>query len=156
MSAPPAVTWRCDPFAELSLRELYELLALRQRVFVVEQRCAFQDADGLDEPAWHLQGRGLEGALLAYARLLGPGVKYREASVGRVITAPEARGTGLGRELMRQAVARVEAVWGPGPIRIGAQAHLQRFYGEQGFVAEGALYDEDGIPHVEMVRPGRG
>jgi ElaA protein len=155
-ASPPPVAWRCEPFAALSLPELYELLALRQRVFVVEQRCLFQDLDGRDQEAWHLLGRARDGALLAYARLLPPGSGAAEARVGRVVTAPEARGTGLGWALMREALRRVARVWGPGPVRVGAQAHLERFYAGLGFVRQGAPYDEDGIPHLDMVRPAGG
>ena len=156
MSGPlPGLAWRCEPFALLSLHELYALLALRQRVFVVEQACAFQDADGWDQAGWHLLGVDPGGALLAYARLLPPATKYREPSVGRVITAPEVRRAGLGRALMHEALRAVGRAW-PGPVRLGAQVHLERFYRQLGFVPDGAPYDEDGIPHIEMLRRGEG
>ena len=152
-----ALRWQCAPFDQLALRELYALLALRAEVFVVEQTCAYQDIDGRDPEAWHLLGwvGGEDPApLLAYARLFAPGARYAEASVGRIVTAPAVRGRGLGRELVARAIEECRARFGPAPIRISAQAHLQRFYAEQGFAAEGPLYDEDGIPHVQMVRPG--
>lgn len=150
--------WQCAPFEQLALRELYALLALRAEVFVVEQTCAYQDVDGRDPEAWHLLGWGPapEGPLLAYARLFAPGARAAEASVGRIVTAPAVRGRGLGRALVARALEECAARFGPAPIRISAQAHLQRFYEEQGFAREGALYEEDGIPHVEMVRPGGG
>jgi len=81
------------------------------------------------------------------------GLKFAEASIGRVVCDPSTRGTGLGHALMREAVERVRALWGPGPIRIGAQAHLEGFYRQHGFLPDGAPYDEDGIPHIEMLRP---
>ena len=145
------MSWKAVAFAELSVDELYELLALRQLVFVVEQTCAYLDCDGKDPSATHLLGRSESGQLVAYARLFGPGVSFAEASIGRVITHPSARRTGAGRTLMREAVTRTRATFGEGPIRIGAQRYLERFYGELGFVIASAPYDEDGIPHVEML-----
>jgi ElaA protein len=145
--------WRCLPFDGLSLAELYAVLRLRSAVFVVEQNCAFQDMDGLDPACHHLLGVDDTGELLAYARLVPPGLAFAEASVGRVVTAPAARGRALGHQLMAQVHAALTALWGGQPIRIGAQAHLQAFYGQHGFVADGPGYIEDGIPHVEMLRP---
>lgn len=146
-----SMRWHAAPFAELSVDELYELLALRQRVFVVEQSCPYLDCDGKDRSAFHLLGRDAEGVLVAYARLLPPGASFAEAAIGRVVTAPEVRRSGAGRELMREAIARTRALYGPGPIRIGAQRYLERFYEELGFHIASAPYDEDGIPHVEML-----
>ena len=105
---------------------------------------------------WHLLGReatSSSGPLIAYARLVPPGLKFAEPSIGRVLTASRARRSGAGRELMREAVARVRAMWPGHPIRIGAQRYLERFYGEFGFVQVSEPYDEDGIPHIEMLRP---
>jgi ElaA protein len=142
------LTWHVREFADLAVGELYAILALRQRVFVVEQNCAYLDADGVDAASRHLWAeRG--GEVAAYLRIVPAGVKFAELSLGRVITAPEARGAGLGRELMKRGIAAA----GPVPIRIGAQAHLEKFYGELGFVRASDVYDEDGIPHIEMVRP---
>ena len=147
------VTWRCLPFASFSAAELYDVLQLRSAVFVVEQTCVFQDMDGLDPICQHLLGQDESGRLLAYARLVPAGVAFAETSVGRVITAPAARGTALGHRLMAQACTQVAQMWGEQPIRIGAQAHLQGFYGQHGFVTDSAEYMEDGIAHVEMLRP---
>lgn len=146
------LTWRCLPFASLSPRSLYDLLRLRTEVFVIEQNCVFQDMDGADPACQHLLGER-EGALLAYARLVPAGLKYPEASIGRVVSDPSTRGTGLGHALMREAVARLHALWGEQPIRIGAQAHLQGFYRQHGFEPAGPIYIEDGIDHIEMLRP---
>lgn len=144
--------WCTCTFDALSGAELYEMLQLRSEVFVVEQACAFQDLDGADGVALHLLGRATpSGELLAYARCFGPGVKFAEASIGRVLTRPSARASGLGHVLMRQAKAALCAQWGPQPIRIGAQARLERFYEGHGFAVAGAPYLEDGIDHIEML-----
>lgn len=144
--------WCTRTFDALSGAELYEMLQLRSEVFVVEQACAFQDLDGADGVALHLLGRTTPtGALVAYARCFGPGVKFAEASIGRVLTRPSARTSGLGHVLMRQAKAALCAQWGPQPIRIGAQARLERFYAGHGFAVAGAPYLEDGIDHIEML-----
>lgn len=149
--------WRCQPFEGLSLADLYAVLQLRSAVFVVEQSCLFQDMDGLDSACHHLLGQDASGQLLAYARLVPKGQAFADASVGRVVTAPAGRGRALGyslgHELMAKACAELTALWGLQPIRIGAQAHLQAFYAQHGFVADGTGYTEDGIPHVEMRRP---
>lgn len=142
------LTWHERSFAELTNEELYAILALRQRVFVVEQKCAYLDADGYDQRSRHLwatQG----GAIVAYLRIVAAGAKYAEPSLGRILIAPDARGTGLGRELVRRGIAAV----GNAAIRIGAQAYLERFYTELGFVrVSDEPYDDDGIPHIEMLR----
>lgn len=148
--------WRALPFAALTATELYQLLRLRAEVFVVEQNCAFQDLDGLDQQAMHLLGETTapsgEVQLLAYTRLLPAGAAFAEASIGRVVTSPLARGTGLGHLLMRESIDEVHRLWGLQPIRIGAQAHLQAYYQQSGFKPDGALYLEDGIEHIEMLR----
>ena len=145
------IAWRLVPFAELTTRELHDLLRLRGEVFVVEQACAFQDVDGADPLAWHLLGaRG--GELVAYARLIPAGVKFAEASIGRVVTSPALRGTGFGRELMRESLRGADTLWPGQPIRIGAQQRLERFYEDFGFTRASAPYDEDGIMHIEMLR----
>ncbi len=148
------MNWRYVRFHALAVDDLYDALALRSQVFVVEQNCVFLDADGADSSSGHLLGRDAAGVLQAYLRVVDPGVKYAEPSLGRVITAAQTRGTGLGRELVAQGVSRCTAAWPGQAIRIGAQSRLEAFYGAFGFVREGADYIEDGIPHCEMVRPG--
>lgn len=151
-----AVPWRCLPFAAMSADTLYRLLRLRSEVFVVEQNCVFLDMDGLDADCMHLLGETVdeqgEVHLIASTRLVLPGVAFEEASIGRVVTAPTARGGGIGHALMAESVRQVIALWGEQPIRIGAQAHLERFYNRHGFVSDNKPYIEDGIPHLEMVR----
>jgi ElaA protein len=141
--------WQIKWFEELTLLELYAITALRERVFIVEQKCPYVDADGVDPRCRHMWGE-VDNAIHAYCRIVPAGAKFKEISIGRVITAPEARGTGLGKDLMKRGIAAC----GAGPIRIGAQAHLEKFYGELGFVRASEPYDEDGIPHIEMLRAG--
>ncbi|MDM4766048.1 GNAT family N-acetyltransferase [Pelomonas sp. SE-A7] len=139
--------WTCVRLDELPARELYEVLKLRAEVFVVEQRCMYLDPDGADLEAWHLLGRADDGALAAYARLLsGP-------RIGRVLTSPAARGSGQGRALMGQALSHCERLWPGSAVELSAQAHLQRFYASLGFEPTSGVYDEDGIPHIDMRRP---
>ena len=150
------VKWQWKRFAELAPAELYALLAARASVFVVEQGCAFLDLDGLDASAWHLFGWSGEGqapTLAAYLRLIDPGCKYAEPSIGRVLTTAAFRGAGLGREAMREALARAALLYPGSTLRIAAQQRLERFYAELGFRAVSAPYEEDGIMHIEMLRP---
>jgi ElaA protein len=150
--------WRFAPFDELTPREVHDLYQARVGVFVLEQSCPFQDVDGADPASWHLIGRAAdsaEGGLLAYCRLVPAGVKFAEPSIGRVLTTSEGRRMGLGRELMHEALRRAGELWPGADIRIGAQAYLDRFYGEFGFVKASEPYDEDGIIHIEMLRAAR-
>lgn len=153
-SAP--LQWRCLPFAALSADTLYRLLRLRSEVFVVEQNCVFLDMDGLDAQCLHVLGEVVDADgtphLHASTRLVPPGLAFAEASIGRVVTAPAARGGGIGHALMNESVRLLERLWGPQPIRIGAQAHLEAFYNRHGFVSDNKPYVEDGIPHIEMIR----
>ncbi len=156
MTGQQELQWSCVAFDELPADALYALLELRSAVFVVEQNCAYQDVDGKDPKAlhvmcWRAKGEG-KPVLLAAARLLPPSVGFAQASIGRVVTAPVARGTGLGHALMAKSIECLFQHWGEQDIRIGAQSHLQDFYARHGFVCDSAEYDEDGIPHVEMVR----
>jgi ElaA protein len=151
---PPSLTWQCTAFAELSPADLYAAMELRQRVFVVEQNCAYLDADGTDKRSLHLLGWNGEAKyprLVAYARLLPPKTKYAEASIGRVCTHPDIRGSGAGKILMHEAIRVVEESWGP-EIRIAAQMYLERFYETFGFRRVTDPYLEDDIWHVDMRR----
>jgi ElaA protein len=142
--------WECKPFNELTLEALYASLQLRQRVFVVEQNCAYLDADGYDAKCLHLLGWN-SSSLIAYARLIPPGVKYAQASIGRVATHPEHRGLGLGKELMAEALNRSRAEGWNGPLIIQAQIYLENFYEGFGFRRITEPYLEDGITHVDML-----
>lgn len=145
------IAWRHVRFDELGGREVHDLLRLRQDVFVVEQDCAFADIDGRDPGAIHVLG--FDGsALVACARVFPAGEIAEEAVIGRVVTAPQVRGRGVGRALMAEAVRVAETMSAGAPLRVAAQAHLQPFYESLGFRTVGALYLEDGIPHVDMVR----
>jgi ElaA protein len=141
--------WTWTRFEELGVQGLYDILALRCRVFILEQG-PYLDPDGLDAHSWHLQGRDDAGELQAYLRAVDPGIKYAEPSIGRVITAPEVRGTGLGRALMSEGLARCDAQWRGQGVRISAQARLRQFYVDLGFEPVGDEYLEDAIPHLEM------
>ena len=183
IAMPLDITWHFRPWSALTAAELYAMLQLRSRVFVVEQECVFLEVDGRDPDAWHLLGTvrealpesgigtAIHGAagdgpsaaaralcdarLAAYARVFAPGVRYADAAcIGRVVTHPSARGTGAGRAVMRQAIAACEAQWPGAPIGLEAQGHLEGFYASLGFRTSGATYLEDGIPHVPMRREG--
>ena len=161
MSTPvaAAIAWKRVAFAELTPHQLYELLQLRTDVFVMEQDCAFQDMDGYDHLAVHLLGtevpataaQGQGTPLIAYARLFPAGIKFAEASIGRVITRDTVRGTGLGHVLIREAICSVGALWGVQPIRIGAQSRLTAYYRQHGFVEVGPIYLDDNIDHQDML-----
>ncbi len=147
--------WAWLAFEELSREELYEVLRVRQAVFVVEQNCVYQDVDGLDPTSWHLLGwrKGATGReLVAYLRVVFPGGKYPEPSIGRVLTTASVRGTGVGQILMREGINRVAHEYPQLSIRISAQQYLEKFYSELGFETVSDPYDEDGIPHIEMLR----
>jgi len=144
--------WHQKSFDALSTRDLYLLLSVRSEVFVAQQRCIYVDPDGKDMQAHHLYA--LDGdRVAACLRLLPPGVSYEEASIGRVLTGPAHRNRGLGQELLTRGLAYAESLWPGAPLRIGAQLYLQKFYASFGFGAVGEPYDEDGIPHLEMLRP---
>lgn len=149
---PDTPTWRLMAFEDLHVPVLYEVLRLRSAVFVVEQQCVFEDIDGADPEAMHLLGVQ-HHQLQAYARCFAPGIKFPEASFGRVVTRQTARGTGLGHALVEQAITAISQLWGPQAIRIGAQTHLAGFYASHGFEDVGKPYVEDGIAHLEMLRP---
>jgi ElaA protein len=156
MARPDGLSWRTCRFGALDVTELDRIYAARQTVFGIEQQCVYLDADGYDEDAWHVAAWSSAQRLpLAYARLLDPARKYAEPSLGRVITVGAARGTGLGREIVRRVLELGEAVWPGLGNRISAQSRLERFYREFGFEAVGAPYLEDGILHTEMLRPAR-
>lgn len=153
----PDVAWTWKRFGALGGDDVYDLLALRSEIFVVEQNCVFLDADGSDRDAWHLLGRRADAQggtpLAAYLRCVDPGVRYPEPSIGRVVVSGSTRSTGLGRALMKEGLRRSTAAWPGADIVINAQGRLAPFYRSLGFSPEGAPYDEDGIEHIAMRRP---
>ena len=154
---PVMIEWQWSAFSGFSRAELYEILAVRQAVFTVEQACAYQDADGLDPVCWHLAGWQCSDGkrrICAYLRVVFPGKKFREPAMGRVLTAAHARGRGLGHALVRKGLEQIAAQYPGMGIRIEAQCHLAHFYQGYGFVPVSDPFDEDGIPHIEMVKHG--
>jgi ElaA protein len=143
--------WILKPFDALSPKELYNILQLRNEVFIVEQNCPYPDCDNKDLQAWHLMGMS-DDKLLAYSRLLAPGISYSESSIGRVVSSPSARKTGMGKELMKESIEQIHNLFQTDVIRIGAQLYLQKFYESFGFIQEGEPYLEDHIPHIHMLR----
>jgi ElaA protein len=143
--------WILKPFADLTQKELYSILQLRNEVFIVEQNCPYQDMDNKDLKSWHLMGME-EGKLLAYSRLLAPGISYSESSIGRVVSSPSARKTGMGKKLMEESIRQINQLFHTDTIRIGAQFYLKNFYESFGFIQEGDSYLEDNIPHIIMLR----
>ena len=153
----PDLQWRWRRFARLGVHDLQYILAARQRVFGIEQACIYLDVDGCDEHAFHIAAwSAAQREPLAYARVLDPGVKYAEPSIGRVVTMPAARGVGLGRDVVRRAIRGARRAWPDRAVRISAQSRLEAFYAGFGFATVGAPYLEDGIPHTEMLLPARG
>jgi ElaA protein len=152
----PKALWHWSRIEALAPTDLYAVLAARQQVFAVEQHCAFQDADGHDLHAWHLLAwdeRPERPALAGYLRVLDPGRKFDEPSIGRVLTIPPYRRIGFGKTLMAEGLARTRAAWPGRPIRIAAQHRLESFYAEFGFRAASDPYEEDGIAHLDMLAP---
>jgi ElaA protein len=147
------LNWTVKKFETLTPYELYNIMWLRNEVFVVEQNCVYQDADYKDQKGWHLMGSDEDGKLMAYVRLLPAGVSYeKEPSIGRVVTNPVSRGTGAGRELMEVAIQQCEELFGNLDIKIGAQYYLLKFYNSLGFKQTSEIYLEDNIEHIEMIR----
>ncbi len=145
------VIWHYKAFEQLTPKELYKILQLRSEVFVIEQQCFYQDMDDKDLVSSHLWAE-VDGQVAAYARILGPGISYQDASIGRVISNPAFRGMSLGKQLMTNAIEIIHSNFIGAPIRISAQAYLVRFYSNLGFKQVSEEYLEDDIPHIEMLR----
>lgn len=146
------VKYLCKAFEELSKSELYRILAARQDVFIVEQAICYIDCDFKDQDSLHCWAEDGEDALVAYLRIVKPGFKYREAAIGRVLTTKQARGRGIGKELMSFAINQSEQQFGSSAIRISAQCYLEKFYRDFGFTTVSEPYIEEGIQHIEMLR----
>lgn len=141
--------WMTIAFDDLTSARLYDVLKLRQQVFIIEQNCLYPDLDDKDQLAMHLLGY-VGDDLQAYQRCLPPGVSYAESSLGRIVVAAAARGHKLGGLLVQRGIEHNLQRWPGHDICISAQAHLQGFYATLGFSAEGEPYREDGIPHRKM------
>lgn len=153
----PPVTWRWHRWDQLDRDQVYAILKARVDIFVVEQECPYPEIDGKDPQALHLlgyDGHPGEAVLLAYARLFAPGDYYDEPAVGRVLTTPAARGRGIGRLLMAECHRFSEATFGTAAVRLNGQGYLLQFYESLGYTAVRGPYDEDGIPHYELLRRG--
>lgn len=142
--------WTLKKFEDLNPVELYRILQLRNEVFVVEQNCPYQDADNKDLKAHHFMGWHGD-ILVAYTRLIPPGISYTEASIGRVVSSPKYRGTGAGRALMELSIQNTLILFNCNTIKIGAQLYLKKFYESLGFAQCSGEYLEDNIPHIEMI-----
>lgn len=138
-------------YEELSLDEFHDIIALRIQIFVIEQDCPYQELDGKDKIAYHLFFKNNDGEIIAASRILPQGISYEEASIGRVVVHENHRGTGLGHQLMADSMKFVKEEFGHVPVRLSAQKHLEKYYGNHGFKSTGKEYLEDGIPHVEML-----
>ena len=145
------VNWTIKTFDELTLDELYNILRLRNEVFIVEQNCVYEDLDGKDHSAWHLMAIE-DNKLVAYTRILPPGVSYKDPVIGRVVTSSSKRRSGLGRELMKRSIEACEKLFGKISITLSAQVYLKRFYESLDFIVAGEEYFDDGIPHIKMSR----
>lgn len=146
------IDWHCKWFSELNTSELYRILQLRSRIFVVEQHCVYLDFDDRDQQALHLFATDGD-IVVCGTRILPAGVSYPDCpSIGRVVVDKSYRSMGLGKLLMEKSIATCQTFFGDGPIRIAAQNHLRNFYESLGFNARGDIFDEDGIPHITMER----
>lgn len=146
------VSYASKKFQDLSTDELYQIMVLRQEVFIVEQDCPYLDADGKDQISHHILGTDSQGKLQTYARLVPKGGSYTEYnSIGRVITSMEYRGKGEGKKLMEYSVSQIQQLYPDENTKISAQVYALPFYEALGFKECGERYDEDGIPHAAML-----
>ena len=146
-----SLQWTIKPFEALSVNELYDLLQLRSKIFVVEQNCVYLDLDGKDKVALHLFAE-FEGKIVAHARLFKAGISFDNASIGRVVVDADYRDRKWGHDLMREAIAGIASNFNETKITIGAQLYLKKFYESHGFIQSSEMYLEDDIPHIEMIR----
>jgi ElaA protein len=146
------VKWKVCSYDDLSKKELHQIMILRQKVFVVEQDCPYQDADDKDIYSHHVMGFNVKDQLIVYLRIVAPGISYKEVSFGRIVTDIAYRGKALGLEVVNKGIAYTESIYGNTDIRISAQSHLLSFYQKFDFKSTDKEYLEDGIPHTEMIR----
>ena len=145
-----SLIYTIKPFSKLTPQELYSILQLRNEVFAIEQNCVYPDMDDKDQLSFHLMGQN-DNKLLAYTRLIPPGISYKEPSIGRVVTSPSIRRSGEGHILMQKSIELLRKKYPDQPIRIGAQLYLRNFYSSLGFSLCSSIYLEDGIEHIEML-----
>ena len=145
------IIWKVKNFEELTTKELYSILKVRQEVFVVEQEAAYLDADDYDQKAIHIFAE-MDDKTVAYCRIFDKGIKYEETSIGRVLTHPDYRKLKLGRQLIAYAIDVIENRYKTSSVRISAQDYLIKFYGDFGFIPTDKKYLEDNLPHTEMYR----
>ena len=145
------IEWRVIPFKSLNVESLYEIIQLRQEIFIVEQDCPYIDADGVDLKCIHISGYHNK-KLIAYSRIMPPDINYKEASIGRIITKKEFRGHGIGYQLVSISIDEIYKNYGNHPIRLSGQTYARAFYEKLGFIGEGEEYLEDGIPHISLVK----
>ncbi|MDR2953840.1 MAG: GNAT family N-acetyltransferase [Prevotella sp.] len=145
------LTWKVSKFDELSTNELYGILHLRCKIFIMEQDAPYLDMDYKDQKALHLHGY-MDDQLIAYCRMFRSGDYFDEASIGRVTVAKEYRRYGYGHDLMERAIDAEKEILGETTITISAQLYLQKFYESHGFIRISDVYLEDGLPHIRMVK----
>lgn len=146
------VVWHYKLFDELTAKELYQIIQLRNEVFVIEQDCIYQDADGKDLKCGHLWAT-INDEVVAYSRIVPKGISYEnEPSIGRVVSRGKHRGLGLGKHLIANSIQVIENRCFTSSIRISAQLYLKKFYESFGFEQVSKEYLEDDIPHIEMLR----
>ena len=146
--------WSWKSFEQITKEELYEVLSFRQSIFVVEQKSWYQDADGLDNISLHLLLKE-NTFLVGYLRLIPPGKKYDTPSIGRIAIKENLRGNTIGSELVKRGIKKSSETYLTDSVTISAQNYLTKFYQNHGFTIQGEVYDEDGIPHVKMVKDGK-
>jgi len=146
--------WSWKSFEQITKEELYEILSFRQSIFVVEQKSWYQDADGLDNISLHLLLKD-NTFLVGYLRLIPPGKKYDTPSIGRIAIKENLRGNAIGSELVKRGIKKSSETYLTDSVTISAQNYLTKFYQNHGFTIQGEVYDEDGIPHVKMVKNGK-
>ena len=146
------MTWHLKRFYELNNDELYDVLRLRNSVFIVDQQCVFAEIDGKDQSNCHHLFYSLQGQIIAYTRILAPGQIYQEPCLSRVCTNLDQRGKGIGKLLLKKALEETSRLFPGQSIRIGAQLYLKSFYESFGFEVAGDPYLEDGIEHIQMIK----
>jgi ElaA protein len=146
------IKWECKLFSDLTTEELYKIIQIRIEVFAVEQNVVYQDCDNKDFKSYHFMGT-LNSQLLAYSRIIPPGISYTEAaSIGRVVTSPAVRGQSFGKKLFKKSLEQLYILFGQVPVIISAQAYLIKFYEAFSFIPQGNTYIEDSIPHISMIK----